>query len=37
MARPAGWLKEPTGLSAMISPGAPKTRHSVEPEFWKTI
>lgn len=37
MGRPAGWLKELTGRSAMISPGAPKTRRSVEREFWKQI
>lgn len=37
MGRPAGWLKELTGRSAMISPGAPKTRRSVEREFWKAI
>ena len=37
MGRPAGWLKELTGRSVMISPGAPKTRRSVEREFWKQI
>jgi len=37
MGRPAGWLKELTGRSAMISPGAPKTRRSIEREFWKRI
>lgn len=37
MGRSAGWLKELTGRSAMISPGAPKTRRSVEREFWKQI
>ena len=37
MGRPAGWLKELTGRSAMISPGAPATRRSIEREFWKKI
>lgn len=37
MGRQAGWLKELTGRSAMISPGAPKTRRSVEREFWKRV
>lgn len=37
MGRPAGWLKELTGRSAMISPGAPKTRRSIERRFWKEI
>lgn len=37
MGRPAGWLKELTGRSAMISPGAPKTRRSTERRFWKEI
>lgn len=37
MGRPAGWLKELTGRSAMISPGAPKTRRSVEREFWRQV
>lgn len=37
MGGPAGWLKELTKRSAMISPGAPKTRYSVEREFWKEI
>lgn len=37
MGRPAGWLKELTGRSAMISPGAPSTRRSIEREFWREI
>ena len=37
MGRPAGWLKELTGRSALISPGAPATRRSIEREFWKEI
>lgn len=37
MGRPAGWLKELTGRSAMISSGAPRTRRSVEREFWKGV
>lgn len=37
MGRPAGWLKELTGRSAMISPGAPATRRSVERGFWNEI
>lgn len=37
MGRPAGWLRQLTGRSAMISPGAPKTRRSVEREFWRQI
>ncbi|MFD5822774.1 IS30 family transposase [Nesterenkonia xinjiangensis] len=37
MGRPAGWLKELTGRSAMISPGAPATPRSVERQFWKEI
>lgn len=37
MGRPAGWLKELTGRSAMVSPGAPKTRRSVERAFWRQV
>ncbi len=37
MGRPAGWLKELTGRNPMISPGAPKSRRSIEREFWKQI
>ncbi|WP_438819887.1 IS30 family transposase [Rothia kristinae] len=37
MGRPAGWLKELTGRSPMISPGAPSTRRSIERAFWKEI
>lgn len=37
MGRPAGWLKGLTGRSEMISPEAPKTRRSVERQFWKAV
>lgn len=37
MGRPAGWLKELTGRDPMLSPGAPKSRRSVERQFWKEI
>lgn len=37
MGRPAGWLRELTGRSAMISPGAPKSRRSIEREFWRKV
>ncbi len=37
MGRPAGWLRELTGRSVMISPGAPRTRRSIEREFWKEV
>ncbi|WP_424348549.1 IS30 family transposase [Kocuria sp. CH-021] len=37
MGRPAGWLKELTGRSPMISPGAPSTRRSIEREFWRQV
>ena len=37
MGRPAGWMKELTGRSAMKSPGAPSLRREVEREFWREI
>lgn len=37
MGRPAGWLRELTGRSPMISPGHPGTRRGVEREFWRHI
>lgn len=37
MGRPAGWMKELTGRSAMKSPGAPSHRREVEREFWREI
>src|SRR5256885_5359081 len=37
MGRPAGWMKELTGRSAMKSPGAPSLRREVEREFWRGI
>src|SRR6266545_7527395 len=37
MGRPAGWMKELTGRSAMKSPGAPALRREVEREFWREI
>src|SRR3954449_3518305 len=37
MGRPAGWMKELTGRSAMKSPGAPSLRRDVEREFWREI
>ena len=37
MGRPAGWLKELTGRDPMLSPGAPKSRRSVERQFWMEI
>jgi IS30 family transposase len=37
MGRPAGWMQELTGRSAMRSPGAPSHRREVEREFWKEI
>ena len=37
MGRPAGWMKELTGRSAMKSPGAPSHRREVEREFWVEI
>jgi len=37
MGRPAGWMKELTGRSAMRSPGAPSLRRGVEREFWRQV
>lgn len=37
MGRPAGWMKELTGRSAMKSPGSPSLRREVEREFWRVI
>jgi IS30 family transposase len=34
MGRPAGWMKELTGRSAMKSPGKPSHRRDVERRFW---
>lgn len=37
MGRPAGWMRELTGRSAMKSPGAPSLRREVERRFWQEI
>ena len=37
MGRPAGWMKELTGRSAMKSPGKPSHRRDVERAFWRRI
>ena len=37
MGRPAGWMKELTGRSAMKSPGKPSHRREVERWFWTEI
>ncbi len=37
MGRPAGWMKELTGRSAMKSPGKPTHRREVELWFWREI
>ncbi len=37
MGRPAGWMRELTGRSAMRSPGAPSHRREVERLFWREI
>lgn len=37
MGRPAGWMMELTGRSAMKSPGAPSHRREVEREFWREV
>ena len=37
MGRPAGWMTELTGRSAMKSPGAPSLRRDVERRFWHEI
>src|SRR4051812_16685323 len=37
MGRPAGWMTELTGRSAMKSPGKPSLRRDVERLFWHEI
>lgn len=37
MGRPAGWMRQLTGRSAMRSPGAPSLRREIERLFWKQI
>ena len=37
MGRPAGWMTELTGRSAMKSPGRPSLRRDVERLFWREI
>src|SRR3954469_25015760 len=37
MGRPAGWMKELTGRSAMKSPGKPSHRREVERWFWREV
>ena len=37
MGRPAGWMKELTGRSAMKSPGHPSHRRDVERWFWREV
>src|SRR3954465_14399302 len=37
MGRPAGWMTELTGRSAMKSPGKPSHRREVERWFWREI
>src|ERR687898_3234942 len=37
MGRPAGWMKELTGRSAMKSPGKPSLRRDVERVFWRQL
>ena len=37
MGRPAGWMHQLTGRSAMRSPGAPSLRREIERLFWKQI
>src|SRR3954449_8636158 len=37
MGRPAGWMKELTGRSAMKSPGHPSHRREIELWFWRQI
>ena len=36
MGRPAGWMRQLTGRSAMRSPGAPSLRHEIERRSWQT-
>jgi hypothetical protein len=37
MGRPAGWMQELTGRSAMRSPGRPSLRREVQRAFWREI
>src|SRR5919206_1599059 len=37
MGRPAGWMRELTGRSAMKSPGKPSHRREIELRFWREI
>ena len=37
MGRPAGWMRQLTGRSALRSPGAPSLRREIERLFWKQI
>lgn len=37
MGRPARWMRQMTGRSAMRSPGAPSLRREIERLFWKQI
>ena len=37
MGRPAGWMRQLTGRSAMRSPGAPSLRREIERLFWIQI
>src|SRR3954466_13265406 len=37
MGRPAGWMRELTGRSAMKSPGKPSHRREVELWFWREV
>lgn len=37
MGRPAGWMQELTGRTAMRSPGAPSHRNATERLFWQQI
>jgi len=37
MGRPAGWMQQFTGRSAMKSPGKPSLRREIEREFWREI
>ena len=36
MGRPAGWMRQLTGRSAMRSPGAPSLRHEIDRRSWQT-
>jgi IS30 family transposase len=37
MGRPAGWMQELTGRSAMKSPGRPSSQREVQRAFWRAI